>query len=197
LGVRIILLNSSNDDVSYYLIFEPGYQQIMFIGSGYYEFRIDYIDINCPYGEYYIRLDFNGSISAPGIFLSDYMVHTNSSLISLNISAGTVIIQGPYYTENEDLAPDFWINGDILHVFGDLNWDNGSAMVGFVVNVTIQLLDGTIIAFNDSVSTNFAGTFEALLTIDTTWPDLRSDTKIVVYFNPIIQNVGSSEKEYT
>ena len=69
-------------------------------------------------------------------------------------------------------------------------------MVGFTVNVTVQLLDGTIIAYNDTATTNPTGTFEALLTIDITWPDLRSDTKIVVYFNPIIENVESSEKEY-
>ena len=197
--VRIVLLNSSNDDVSYYLNFVAGYQQNMFIandGSGDYEFRIDFIDLNCPYGEYNIRIDFNGTIAAPGIFLSNYMVHTNSSLISLNITAGTVITQGPYSTENEDLAPDYWINGDILHVLGDLNWDNGATMVGFIVNVTIQLLDGTIIAYNDTATTNSTGTFEALLTIDITWPDLRSDTKIVVYFIPIIENVESSEKEY-
>jgi hypothetical protein len=200
LEVRIILLNSSNDDVSYYLIFEPGYQQNIFIaydGSGYYEFRIDYIDLNCPYGEYDIRIDFNGSINAPGIFVSNYMVNTSSSLISLNISAGTLITQGPYSTENEDLAPDYWINGDILHVFGGLNWDNGTVISGFIMNVTVQLIDGTIVAYNDTATTDFAGTFEALLTIDTTWPDLRSDTKIVVYFNPIIENVESSEREYT
>jgi hypothetical protein len=192
LRVNIRLLNETNHDVSNYLGFEPGYQQSMTIwsdGTGYYEFRIAFIDPDCPKGRYFIRIDFNGTIDAPGIFLSDYMIHVSGMPIELNITAGTYITQIHYYTDNEDLAPDYWINGDTLHVLGDLFWDNSSVMTGYIVNVTVQLLDGTVIAFNDTAITDSFGGFHALIPIDTTWPDLRSETQIVVYFDPIYYNL--------
>ena len=194
-------MNEQFVDLSGYLVFEPGYQQnmtIWFDGTGYYEFIIDYINISCPQGKYYIRIDFNGTIDAPGIFLTDYMVHTNGSLLNLNVTARTYITQFDYYTDNEDLAPDYWINGDTLHVIGNLYWDNTSTIIGYKVNVTVQYLDGTVIAFNDTATTDLLGEFHALLVIDTTWPDLRSETQIVVYFDPIYNNLehvkGSSLK---
>ena len=67
-------------------------------------------------------------------------------------------------------------------------------MVGFKVNVTVQLLDGTVIAYNDTTITATSGQFNASLIIDTTWPTYRSETKIVVYFEPLDNNLQYVEK---
>ncbi|MEE9573509.1 MAG: hypothetical protein V3W20_10705, partial [Candidatus Neomarinimicrobiota bacterium] len=80
LEVNIRLFNSTHE-VSLYLI---GPSTWTTNDVGYYQFT-NSIDISCPQGEYYIRIDFNGSVSYPGIFLTDYMIHTNSSLIPINI----------------------------------------------------------------------------------------------------------------
>jgi len=67
-------------------------------------------------------------------------------------------------------------------------------MVGMKLNVTVQLLDGTIIAFNDTVITDQYGGFKASLKIDETWPDLVSQSKIIMYFEPADNNLEYVEK---
>jgi hypothetical protein len=70
------------------------------------------------------------------------------------------------------------------------------------INVTIKLLDGTIIAFNDTVQTDSFGVFNVSIFIseDANWPYLREQSEIWVYFDPIIyglQYVEGSEQEFT
>jgi len=71
------------------------------------------------------------------------------------------------------------------------------------VNVTVKLLDGTIIAFNDTVQTDALGNFHVQFFIDQDnplWPRYRVDSDIRVYFDPIfngLQYVTSSEYLYS
>ena len=89
------------------------------------------------------------------------MIHTNSSLIPLNITAGTILIQEGYHTIPHDISGGLWWVDDTLFVYGNLTWDNGAAMVNMTVNITVQLLSGGIIAFNDTVVTDQWGGFNA------------------------------------
>ena len=82
---------------------------------------------------------------------------------------------------------------DTLFVYGNLTWDNGTAMANMKVNVTVQLLSGEIIAFNDTVETDQFGSFNASLMIDGTWPNYVSETKIIVYFDPQVNNLEYAE----
>ncbi|MHA1252595.1 MAG: hypothetical protein ACTSRP_21595, partial [Candidatus Helarchaeota archaeon] len=94
--------------------------------------------------------------------------------------------------------PDKWIAGDIFHANGTLLWDNGTAMANMYVNVTVKLLDGTVIAYNDTVQTDANGYYEITIVIDSNWPTYRSDTEIWVEFDPVYNGVnfveGDSEK---
>ncbi len=201
--VNIRLFDNSMTDVSgLYLNGFP--TSITTNDLGYFQFDQS-IDLGCPQGNYFIRIDFNGSIFAPGIDLSDYMVHTNSSLIPININAGTFIVQDSWYTDYDSIYPEYsdeWIINDTLHVIGNLYWDNGLAMSNMFVNVTIKLLDGTVIAFNDTVQTDNFGLFNVSIFIDAyaNWPALRDESEIWVYFDPIVngvQYVEGSELEFT
>ncbi|MFX0104196.1 MAG: hypothetical protein ACFE75_01740, partial [Candidatus Hodarchaeota archaeon] len=140
-----------------------------------------------------------------GIFQTDYMVHSNASLIPINITAGTYIIEDSWYTDYDFIYPEYsdrWIINDTLHVNGILSWDNGSVISGMTINVTVKLLDGTIIAFNDTVQTDSFGVFNVSIFIDeyAGWPDFRVESEIWVYFDPVINNaqyVEGSENEFT
>ena len=132
------------------------------------------------------------------------MVHSNS-LISINITADTNIIQDSWYTDYDLIYPEYsdrWILYDTLHVMGTLTWDNGSAISGMSINVTIKLLDGTVIAFNDTVQTDSSGFFNVSIYIDISdnWPEFRDESEIWVYFDPIVnsvQYVEGSKQEFT
>jgi len=84
LDIRILLFDSSMNDVSHYL---AGSQLINVFG-GSYQFDMNSISINCPQGQYYFRIDFNGTISQPGIDVTNYMINNgnlywdNGSLIT-------------------------------------------------------------------------------------------------------------------
>jgi hypothetical protein len=190
LGVDIRLLNSTFDDVSVYL---NGQSTFITNNGGFYQFT-NSIDQTCPQGKYYIRINFNGSIINPGISLTDYMIHNSSLPIPLNITAGTIIIDGGYNSTPNGVSEGYYYTNDIFHIYGNLTWDNGTAMVGMTLNVTVQLLDGTLIAFNDTVITDQYGGFNASLIIDGTWPDLISQSKIIVYFEPADNNLEYVEK---
>jgi hypothetical protein len=144
LRVKFLLLDKNFNDVTYLVHYAPTSQQYNTINSdGSYQYDIDFIDIGCLHGQYYIRIDFNGSIDAPGIFLNEnnFMINASSSLETLNVNAGT------YITGNYDTLyyKDAFYDGDELYVYGNLYWDNGSAIVGVQINVTIRDEFGTIL----------------------------------------------------
>jgi len=180
LRVTIILLNSSYDDVSFYLnLAEP--QSVIIDNNGDYSFSVNFIDQICPQGRYYIRIDFNGSIRypyivSPEVLLMDYMIHTNSSLIPLNIIADTDVINGNYETKD---FKDIWFYGDECYVYGNLIWDNGSAIVNKEINVTIRDGDGNILA-SQTALTDGSGFFNISFIVGS-W---NTDTEIWVHFFP-------------
>ncbi|MBA7587899.1 hypothetical protein ES708_29946 [subsurface metagenome] len=195
LRLNIILLNSTYDDVSIYLI---GSQTLTINDFGYYQF-VNSIDISCPQGEYYINITFTGGIDAPGIWMDDFMVHNSSLPIQLNITAGVEIIQDGYHTTPHDISEGEWWVGDILYIYGNLTWDNGTAIANMMLNVTIQLLSGQIISFDTIITDEFGG-FNASMLIDGSWPDYVSDSKIIVYFEPAdngLNYVEKAEKQFT
>ena len=196
--VSIILLNATYDDVTSYLNL-VGSQSIIINNDGTFSYTISSIDQICPQGKYYIRIDFNGSIEYPNtgfpnVLLTDYMIHTNSSLVPINITAGTMIIQDGYHTIPHDISDGDWWVDDILYVYGNLTWDNGTAMANMKVNITVQLLNGEIVAFNDTVVTDQYGGFNASLIVDNSWPDYVYQTKIIVYFEPEDNNLEYVDK---
>ncbi len=196
--VRLLLYDKNYNNVSQYLI--GGNIYALTSASGYYLFNINYINITCPQGLYYIRVDFNGTIQlseVPGIdLIPNYMVSSSSNYIGLNVTAGTNMAQIDYYTNTEQMYPSIpllskiWVENDVLHVIGELYWDNLTLMAGMKVNITIQYaLNGTIIAYNDTVITDASGEFHGLLLINENWPNLRIATQIIVYFEPEDNNL--------
>ncbi|MFX1320356.1 MAG: transglutaminase family protein [Promethearchaeota archaeon] len=173
LVLEITLLNSTYSDVtSYYLI---GSQTDITDNVGYYQF-FNFIDISCPQGDYYIRIEFNGGIQEAGISLSDYMVHNSSSDISIKIIAGTYII-GFYDTlyDKED-----WYFNDELWVYGNLYWDNGTPIENMYINATVRDGNGNILETALSFQTDAFGFFNVTFTVGA-WED---DTVVYVYFYP-------------
>ena len=87
--------------------------------NGYFRFDINTIRFDCIQGPYQLRIDFNGSIQiieVPGIdYIPNYMINASSNYVNLNVTAGTYISQVNYYTQS-GLAPDKWINNDILYI---------------------------------------------------------------------------------
>jgi hypothetical protein len=191
LQVTFLLLDNNNNDVTYLVHFSPTSQQNVTIyndGSGYYQFDVDYIDLGCLQGVYSVRIDFNGSMDAPGIFLTknSFMSHTSSSPITLNITAGT------YITGNYDTRVDKeeWYFNDDLYVYGFLYWDNGTAMAFMEVNVTIRDGVGNVLA-SEIGFTLFDGSFNITLKVGA-WPP---DTEVWVHFFPE-DNFGVPEMYY-
>ncbi|MHA1281375.1 MAG: transglutaminase domain-containing protein [Promethearchaeota archaeon] len=197
LEINLNLLNETHGNVTQYLIMS-GNRIITINDDGTYQFNINSISLSCPQGIYYIRVDFNGTIKYPGVNLYKYMITNSSILLQINITASSNLNPDTYWTEHEDLAPDKWIAGDIFHANGTLLWDNGTAMANMYVNVTVKLLDGTVIAYNDTVQTDANGYYEITIVIDSNWPTYRSDSEIWVEFDPIYNGVnfveGDSEK---
>lgn len=173
LRINLLLLNNNMNDASGYL--NPQYSNIK-IANGFYRFNIDSILLNCPEGQYFLRVDFNGSISEPGIFLNDYMVHTSSSLISINVTAGTYIV-GNYDTTFKN----GFYQGDELHAYGYLYWDNGSLITGSMsISITIKDGLGGIIT-TEIGTTDGSGWFNITIPIDSIWPD---EAEVWVSFYP-------------
>ena len=204
LEITLLLLDSSFRDVSGYL--NMAGPQTITVYNGYFQFNINSISLNCPQGQYYIGVAFYGNIFDSGISLFDYMIHVNSSFIPINVIAGTVIIEGSYYTDYDSIYPEYsdqWIINDTLHVTGSLTWDNGTVMQNMYINVTIynMILGGVIIAYNDTVQTDSFGNFHVTIFIDQNdpWPQYRSESEIWVYFDPVVnglQYVQGSENNY-
>jgi len=148
-----------------------------FINDGTYSFT-NQIILSCPIGEYFVLINFTGRIQhSDGLISIDlsnpYMIYSNSS--------------------------PMWV-GDTLFIFGNLTWDNGSAILGGVmVNITIQWGDGTLITNTLVITNSTTGEFNTsfLIALDPIWPDLVSDTKIIVYYKPIEYNVNGTDLEFT
>ena len=195
LVVNLLLFNNSQGEDSQYLL---GIKTTSTLANGYFQFNLNSIALNCPQGLFDIRVDFNGSIylnEVPGInLIPNYMVTNSSLLVPLNITAGTIIIQDTFHTTPNDISEGFWYVDDTLFVYGNLTWDNGTVMTSMKVNVTVQLLDSTIVAFNDTVFTDIYGGFNASLLVDGSWPNLVSQVKIIVYFEPEDNNLVFVEK---
>jgi hypothetical protein len=190
--VNLIMLDNSSSDVTSYLNF-IGSNSILISDDGTFQFSISSIDLSCPQGEYYIRIDFNGTISYSTLYLPNYMISNSSKLINLTVYAGSDIITDTYYTEF-GIFPEEWIAGDTLHVIGNLTFDNGNPIIAVNLNLTVKFLNGTIISFNDTVVTDSYGGFDAILKIDENWPTQRSQTEIWVYFNGFNLINGSNEQ---
>ncbi|MFX1569871.1 MAG: transglutaminase-like domain-containing protein [Promethearchaeota archaeon] len=174
LVVNIRLLDDTLTDVS--ISYLSGSTSIITDALGYYQFD-NSIDMSCPQGDYYIRIDFDGDINAPGIYLTNYMEKNSTALtlISIDVLAGNYIT-GNYET---NVVKDDWYYGDDCYVYGYLYWDNGTAMVGMEINVTITDGAGTILAtqlgFTDGTG------FFNLTFIVGDWPD---NTEVWVNFYP-------------
>ncbi len=197
LRINLTLLDSNYNDVSDLYLDLQGMQPIT-ISNNQGTFVINSILQNCPYGVYYLRIDFNGSLQDTWLNLSDYMVHSNSSFIKLNITAGTTIIEHSWYTDYE--VPPYdqqWVYNTTLYVNGHLRWDNGTAIQNVQVTIVVQFLDGTEIATNSTVLTDSNGNFSGTFFIDLNWPDYRNETEIWVYYTPIESHVESSQLEFT
>ena len=175
LRVTIRLLNSDLNDVSALYLNLAGPQTITISASGTYSFTITSIDSACPQGKYYLRIDFNGSLNDNWLFLSDYMKHSSSSLINLNITADTYIFDGFYYTENFN---DRWYQTDTLWVNGTLRWDNGTGITG--MTMTIEIRSGVTILNTSYGITDSTGHFGIDIVVGD-WPD---NTEVWIYFYP-------------
>jgi hypothetical protein len=173
LDIKIILFDSHMNNVSYYLNL-AGSQTINVFG-GSYQFDVNSISINCPQGQYYFRIDFNGTISQPGIHVTNYMINTSSLLLPINITADTSI-SGYYYTKYFN---DIWYQTDHLYVVGNLTWDNNSFMVGMEINVTIRDSIGNIITSKLGITDAWGG-FNISFIVGA-WPD---DVEVWASFYP-------------
>ncbi|MBD3196783.1 MAG: hypothetical protein GF317_17130 [Candidatus Lokiarchaeota archaeon] len=179
--VSIHLLDIANNDVSGSLNYATGYSQYMLVNNdGTFEFVIDQVDDSLQ-GKYKIRIDFNGTLSATGLSLNNYMESKSSDIIYLNITARTSI-SGYYYTIG---YPSGWYTYDTCIVEGTLSWDNGTTVSNAIINVTVKNGTGTILNSKTN-TTDINGDFYVSFTVQPTWDD---DTEIWVYFE--------SEDEFT
>jgi transglutaminase-like putative cysteine protease len=186
LRIKILLFDGSTDVSGYLNLATP--QIITIDNDGIYQFIVNSISLNCPQGQYFIRIDFNGSISEAGIFLTDYMVNTSSLPLPINITAGTSI-SGYYYTEYFN---DRWYQTDNLYVIGNLTWDNSSFIVGMEINVTIRDSIGNIITSELGITDAWGG-FNVTFSVGD-WPD---DVEIWASFDPEDpDNFGSVDGAY-
>lgn len=183
LEVQLVLLQIPSEiNVSNYL--NMGSRFLTINNDGTYQFNINSLFITCPEGRYAVRVYFNGTINHPAVQLTRFMVSTHSVYQVFNVSAGTNLIPDSYWTELEYL-PEWW-SIDTFYANGTLLWDNGSALVGELVNVSVRLVsDGSIIAFNATEVTGPGGVFEVSLYIGDypEWPDYASETEIWVEYN--------------
>ncbi|MBA7673499.1 hypothetical protein ES703_81697 [subsurface metagenome] len=174
LDIKILLFDSSMNDVSYHLNLAGS--QIINVYDGSYQFDVNSISINCPQGQHYFRIDFNGTISQPGIYVTNYMINTSSILVPVNITAGTYIV-GNYDT----IFKGGFYQGDELYAYGYLYWDNGSLITG-IRTITITIEDGLGGIIKTEIgSTVGSGWFNITVFIDTIWPD---GTEIWANFYP-------------
>ncbi|MHA1146885.1 MAG: transglutaminase-like domain-containing protein [Promethearchaeota archaeon] len=184
LKVQLTLVNNSFDNVSQYLNIASRFVTIN--SDGTYQFDVSslYQSIPTPPGFYGIRVHFFGTIDHPAVQLHNFMVSKQSLVSVVYVSAGTNLIPDTYWTEL-DYLPEWW-SIDMFYANGTLLWDNGSAIQGELVNVSVRLVsDGSIIAFNATEITDINGNFEVSLYIGDypAWPDYESETEIWVEYN--------------
>jgi hypothetical protein len=184
LDIRIILFDSGMNDVSYYLVGS----QVINVFDGSYQFDMNSISINCPQGQYFFRIDFNGTISQPGIFVTNYMINTSSILVPVNITAGT------YMSGNYDTTfKDGFYEGDTLYAYGNLYWDNGSLITGSRT-ITITIDDGFGGVIKTEVgTTDGSGWFNITVAIDS--PDWPDGAEIWASFYPVDSFIEFTEIE--
>ena len=190
--VSIKLFNKDMVDSSSYINFDVGYSSTMIVqGPDWdYEFRFQ-VDLSIHYGEYFLRVDFNGSIrdySAPvSINLNNYMNSSMSQLKPLNISATTTIINGYYdaFSSEEDV----WYVGEVIKIYGRLLYDNGSAVENAQMNITLEDPYGSILAWNDTEYTDINGDFYAEITIQEGWDPEKIFASSVINNNFIIDTI--------
>jgi len=171
LEIGLILWDPALGDVSGYLNLNG--PQFRTIYGGNYLYGNSGIFLNCPQGSYFILIYFTGNVNDVGISLSNYM-ETVISFNPINITAGTNI-NGNYDTR---VVKDQFYFGDDLYVYGFLNWDNGTAMDGMLVNVTIRDSMGNVLATSTDYTVN--GFFNITLLVGS-WPD---DAEVWVTFYP-------------
>ncbi|MBD3212348.1 MAG: hypothetical protein GF311_07055 [Candidatus Lokiarchaeota archaeon] len=183
LNISLTLLNQNYQDVSEFLVGNPLYE--ISNQNGFFDFTDIQITQNCPRGNYFLRIDFNGSIllsEIPGVDVSSFMKNSNSSLIPIDIYAGTDIVENPISTDFD--VSNIWVDGDTVYVSGNLYWDNTTGIEDAYVDIEIRDLSGTLVASNYSVQTDSNGFFNASLNVDDTWPDYWSETTIRAIFDP-------------
>ena len=193
LGIELVLLESGTlNDVSQYLIILGGRFQYI-SDDGTFSFVNIKINESCPYGDYYIRIDYLGDIShidlPRTISLNNFMVHSNSSLVYVNVTAGTKFVNSYYYTQ---FYPPGWFTNDICHIVGNLTWDNNTGIVGVYVNVSVQDGFGVEIASKSSLTTT-DGYFDITFTVGSNWDD---DTRIFISFYNPSGTIGPPESRY-
>ena len=177
LNIEIHLLDSSLNDVSGYLNLAGG--QIFNVTDGNYQFNINSVTLNCPQGIYHLSINFTGNIYVEGeILLSNYyMIYGNSPLLSLNITAGTYLV-GNY---DKTFKGGFY-EGDEVHAYGYLYWDNGSLVTGNR-SITITIKDGLGGDFKTVIgTTDGTGWFNITIPIDS--PDWPDQAQIWASFDP-------------
>lgn len=152
--VTIKIFNKTMGDYTNYF-YGIGSMIVSEVNNWNYEFMIQ-PKLSIPFGEYFLRVDFNGTISDYpdpfcSIYLTNYMSPNSSVLKPLNISAGTVIIDGYYDSDYED----GFVEGETITIYGKLTWDNGTAMEGYNVNMTLE--DSLGYVFAEITNTTLAG----------------------------------------
>ncbi|HUW89819.1 MAG TPA: hypothetical protein VMV43_04795, partial [Candidatus Nanopelagicaceae bacterium] len=172
LVIGLFLVNATHDVSGFLNLNGPQFRTVY---GGSYLYDSNSIVLNCPQGLYYILIYFTGNISESGIYLTNYMNISMSSILPINITAGTVIT-GEYDTR---VVKDDFYEGDDLYVYGFLNWDNGTAMDLMVINVTIRDSLGNILE-TEIWSTDGSGFFNVTIMIGS-WP---ADAEIWVTFYP-------------
>jgi hypothetical protein len=181
--IRLFEVATMNDFSAYLNLNGP---QTRTVSNGNYFYDDTSIFLTCPQGQYILKIIFNGNISEAGIFLTDYMIHTISDPLYINITAGSIIIEDSVWSDWEDYAPNQWIFNDIVHINGTLTWDNGTGMEGVLITVSIRWAsNGTIIDSNSTVITGLGGYFEGNLIVGANWPEDRALTRIWVTYNPL------------
>ncbi len=161
---KITMVDNTN-----YLIIDWGQSYVLTTNGNSWNYKFYFkLNISTPPGEYYARVDFNGSIrdySGPiFIDLSNYMISNSSELKILNVFA-TVTIDGNYHTDIEGE----WYDGDIIQIYGTMYYDNGSAVKYEQVNCTLEDSIGTVYDWNDTEQTNEFGYFYAEIVFQYIW----------------------------
>jgi len=166
--VNIRLFNKDMADKTNYLIIDWGQSYMLTRNENSWNYKFTFrLNISTPPGEYYLRVDFNGSIrdSSGPVFinLDNYMISNSSELKPLNISAAT-IINGTYESDNEF----DWVTNETIIIHGYLTWDNGTPMEGYSVNVTLENPLGNVLTERNS-TIGVGGEFWFYITIEEDW----------------------------